>query len=342
MKKNTYLFIALILSIMPINHLIYANTQVIESNYLVTEDLRFFLEKVIGMKADRYSQNFQIENIFGIKQEGKTAVIYYEYSYYNSSKYNRGTRNVKDETIIVKLNSGKWFYPHEKMFVVKLLPVNKNDEKKILKLFEAYKTLFTRKTNLTKDILNQLIHYHDNQLSTDLDLQRINNDIKEKVDEIFLKEIIPLEDENRAMIHVEIINNGEKDSRNETICKVKDNWFLGCYAEHTFPNLTETIAADLLKIMNDAFNNTSYEKLKDIYKPDGKQLSERDWESFTKGLRIYLKKSGKILNFKIVKSTIHGDTGVFNIVTTYEKSGIQKETMVILRSGYDFYISKLE
>lgn len=101
-------------------------------------------------------------------------------------------------------------------------------------------------------------------------------------------------------------------------------------------------AENLLKTANNYFNNREYEKMRDIYKPDGSVLSDSGWEEFTKGLSTWLNSAGKILDSKIINSNITDSEGLFEIETVYEKKGRQKEKLVVRKIKDRFIITLLE
>lgn len=103
-----------------------------------------------------------------------------------------------------------------------------------------------------------------------------------------------------------------------------------------------TEAGNLLKAMNNYFNNKEYVKIKEIYRPNGSPFSDSEWQEFTKGLSTWLNEAGKIRESKIVNSNVSEDAGTFEVQTFYEKKGQQNERLVVRKMEGKYYITSLE
>lgn len=103
-----------------------------------------------------------------------------------------------------------------------------------------------------------------------------------------------------------------------------------------------TEAGNLLRAMNNYFNTKEYAKIKEIYRPNGNQFSDPEWQEFTKGLSTWLGDAGRIKESKIIGSNINETTGVFEVQTTYDKKGMQTERLVVQKIGQGYFITSLE
>jgi hypothetical protein len=101
-------------------------------------------------------------------------------------------------------------------------------------------------------------------------------------------------------------------------------------------------AEQLLKSMNSYFNDKDYIKMKEIYRPNGRVLSESEWQEFTKGLNTWFHAAGKIVDSKINTENIIDNEGMFQIQTIYEKKGQQTERFVVRKIDGKYYITSLE
>ena len=104
----------------------------------------------------------------------------------------------------------------------------------------------------------------------------------------------------------------------------------------------KTEAENILKTMNNYFNNKDYIKMREIYRPDGRVFSDSEWQEFTKGLSTWLNESGEIKESKIINSNISENAGVFEVQTTYAKKGQQKEKFVVTTIEGKYFITSLE
>jgi len=101
-------------------------------------------------------------------------------------------------------------------------------------------------------------------------------------------------------------------------------------------------AGNLLNLFNTYFNNRDFNKLKDIYKPNGRVFSDPEWHDFSKGLETWLNGAGKVIDSKIINSNIEDDVGTFEIRTSYEKKGTQKEKLIVQKLGQNYFITSID
>ncbi len=99
MKK--ILLIGLFLTIMSSTPQLYAEGNFVTSKKLTISDVEKFIQQTAG-------KDKKVLKIFGIHQQGSQATIFFKTQYRD-----RPTRD------IVRLNSGKWFYPGGSKFLMK-------------------------------------------------------------------------------------------------------------------------------------------------------------------------------------------------------------------------------
>ena len=101
-------------------------------------------------------------------------------------------------------------------------------------------------------------------------------------------------------------------------------------------------AQNLLQSFNSHFNAVDCNNLKEIYMPQGKALAGNELKEYCTGISSWLNKSGKITKSDIVGSDVTGDSGTFNVATTYEKTGVQNEKFVITKISGRYRIISFE
>jgi hypothetical protein len=102
-------------------------------------------------------------------------------------------------------------------------------------------------------------------------------------------------------------------------------------------------AGSLLAKMNQLLNRGDYQHIQDVYRPDGNILSGSDLRSFVAGNQTWLSDSGKIVKSEITSvKLINENEARCSVVTTYEKAGVQQESMTIRRIGGQFFITDLK
>jgi hypothetical protein len=116
------------------------------------------------------------------------------------------------------------------------------------------------------------------------------------------------------------------------------------YAEQTSSNdkTLRTEADRLMSKMNRLFNNGDFEEIREIYRPQGRQLSGVELNEFIKGQRIWRQAAGNIVSTEIVSSQIADQSGTFELETRYSIKGVQKEKMTIAKIDEKYVITSLE
>ena len=103
-------------------------------------------------------------------------------------------------------------------------------------------------------------------------------------------------------------------------------------------------AERLLSAMNRIFNVREFGSLSEVYQPDGRPLSGEQLDKFKDGMRTLRRTAGAIVTSRIV--TVHAAetaaSGVIELDTNYETSGVQRERMRIQKVGEKFFITSLE
>ncbi|MGD0511373.1 MAG: hypothetical protein ABSA33_06060, partial [Candidatus Micrarchaeaceae archaeon] len=103
-------------------------------------------------------------------------------------------------------------------------------------------------------------------------------------------------------------------------------------------------AEALLAAMNQVFNQEDLPALKDVYRPNGTALGGDELKTYADGMRTWRETAGKVEASKIVseKYLDNGELGVFELETTYEKSGVQHEELRVRRFNNDFFVISLK
>jgi len=106
----------------------------------------------------------------------------------------------------------------------------------------------------------------------------------------------------------------------------------------------KSTAEGLINRMNELLNKRDYASLQEVYRPDGRVLSGKEFEDFVAGNKTWLDSSGKILNSRVtdVSAWEDRDGGRCFVVTTYEKAGSQKESVTIGKVGTQYFIMSIQ
>ncbi|MCK9211505.1 MAG: hypothetical protein M0P61_11770 [Ignavibacteriaceae bacterium] len=132
---------------------------------------------------------------------------------------------------------------------------------------------------------------------------------------------------NKVAYDFVIGTNGEDYQPYEEVVRKNENAFLS--------NATE-----LLKKINEYFNNKNYEKVRQIYvRPDGNKFDDNEWSSLTNGFDNWILQNGKIKSSQIINKSINENYGSFSLQTEYEKGGIVNEELNVIKKGDSYYIT---
>jgi hypothetical protein len=103
-------------------------------------------------------------------------------------------------------------------------------------------------------------------------------------------------------------------------------------------------AEALLASMNQVFNQEDFSALKDVYRPNGTALGSDELKTYADGMRTWKETAGKVEASRIVSEKFldNGDLGVFELETTYEKSGVQQEELQVRRFNDGIFVISLK
>jgi hypothetical protein len=96
----------------------------------------------------------------------------------------------------------------------------------------------------------------------------------------------------------------------------------------------------LLLRLNLMLNQNDYTNLQDVYRPDGKILNNTELQEFENGSREWLDHSGRIVKSDILGITVseNGQSAQLDVTTTYEKAGLQQESVTIKKIGNEYFV----
>jgi len=87
----------------------------------VTAAINYYIHSDINRKFSGLITNLRLEKIYGILQEGKTASVYFDYSY-TSIRNRDNVLFEKGKMTFMKFNSGKWFNAELSIFLMDSYP----------------------------------------------------------------------------------------------------------------------------------------------------------------------------------------------------------------------------
>ena len=102
-------------------------------------------------------------------------------------------------------------------------------------------------------------------------------------------------------------------------------------------------AGMLLTKLNHMLNQRDYQHLEDVYKPDGKILSGTDLQNFATGNQTWLASAGNILTSEVTAVSLLDDNSAkVSVRTTYAKSGVQEESVILRRFNDRYFVTELK
>jgi hypothetical protein len=111
-----------------------AKPQFISVDVLTPEDVEpaiiFYIREDINRKFSGLIMNLNLEKIYGITQENKTATVYFDYSY-TSIRNKENILYEKGKMTFMKFNSGKWFNAELSIYLMDLYPFTFNAGQKV-------------------------------------------------------------------------------------------------------------------------------------------------------------------------------------------------------------------
>ncbi len=111
-----------------------AKPQFISVDVLTPEDVKpaiiFYIREDINRKFSGLIMNLNLEKIYGITQENKTATVYFDYSY-TSIRNKENILYEKGKMTFMKFNSGKWFNAELSIYLMDSYPFVLNSDQQI-------------------------------------------------------------------------------------------------------------------------------------------------------------------------------------------------------------------
>ena len=102
-------------------------------------------------------------------------------------------------------------------------------------------------------------------------------------------------------------------------------------------------APALLDKMNQMLNRNDYQHLEDVYRPEGNVLSGAELQAFTSGNQTWLGTAGKALKSEVIAVTpIDENSARCTVKTTYEKAGVQEESVTIGKIGSQYFVTEIK
>jgi hypothetical protein len=339
MRKLFFHFIVVPIAFLLLGSYAFCEHIIVTSETLDEDDVQYYIEAYLKTKNSEYQKYHRLDLIYGIYQSPKRAQIFFRYSYYQKNKRYYGN----SEILLVRLNSGKWFHQESYQYLTKLPPVSEVDKQRLTDLAQEWFRLLNGEISFDRDNVSQIVHYQDSMKATDLDVKYLTEQFKQiSLDEARVVKILPTEDENLAILSLEITANGKKRSELTQACKKSGIWYLYCNIPHQLPELTLQTAEELINKLNNFINDGDYESVRKIIRPEGKKLSTTEWAEYVEGWRTWYEAAGKVIESKIISSDIKKDHGQFTVETVYEKIAGQKEKIEIHYIDDSFYITFLK
>jgi len=102
-------------------------------------------------------------------------------------------------------------------------------------------------------------------------------------------------------------------------------------------------AAALLKRMNGFFDSGNYADLADVYRPADRLMSDAELQEFVSGNKTWRESAGKIVSSDItaVELLEDGESARCSVRTTYERAGVQQETVLVKRIEGRYFITDI-
>lgn len=102
-------------------------------------------------------------------------------------------------------------------------------------------------------------------------------------------------------------------------------------------------APALLDKMNQLLNQGDYQHLADVYRPDGRILEGAELQTFVTGNQTWLSTSGKVLKSELITvSPIDENSARCAVRTTYEKTGVQEESVTVRKIGGQYFVTEMK
>jgi hypothetical protein len=114
-------------------------------------------------------------------------------------------------------------------------------------------------------------------------------------------------------------------------------------AMRTSQNTMKGQATVLLEQMNQFLNKGDYQHIEGVYRPDGRVLSGAGLQAFITGNRTWLSTAGKILKSDVIAvMPLDENNARCTVKTTYQKAGVQEESVTIRKIGRQYYLTDIQ
>ena len=96
--------------------------------------------------------------------------------------------------------------------------------------------------------------------------------------------------------------------------------------------------------MNELIDKKDYDHLEEVYRPGGNSLSGTALQEFVNGNQTWIGSAGKIVNSEVVSvsPSDDGQSAKCLVKTTYERAGLQNESLTIRKIEGRFFITELK
>jgi len=102
-------------------------------------------------------------------------------------------------------------------------------------------------------------------------------------------------------------------------------------------------ATTLLAKFNEILNRGNYQHLDDVYRPGGNILSGAELQEFTTGNQTWLNNAGQILKSEVASvSPIDENNARCTVRTTYQKIGVQEESITVRKIGDRYFVTEIK
>lgn len=102
-------------------------------------------------------------------------------------------------------------------------------------------------------------------------------------------------------------------------------------------------AGSLLTKMNQLLDAGDYQHLQDVYRPEGTVLSGAALQDFIKGNQTWLSNAGRIVKSEIIAvSPLDDNNARCSVKTTYEKAGVQEESVSVRKIGNQYFLTEIK
>lgn len=125
---------------------------------------------------------------------------------------------------------------------------------------------------------------------------------------------------------------------------------IGIYSKKKLMNLNTNdvnqvdcynVSNKLINRLNGCYNLREYNKLIEIYRPNGLRMNDIEITEYKKGVDLLFQNSGKIVGYKLTNINRNGNIIYVKAITNYEKTGNIEEEFKILLINKDNFITDI-